>query len=158
MTLNARNKRLKPTNEHRLWAIIRPHIPFYWRLEDKLAVGRADVLYRLPLRNCDNAGILELKMHPVPPSSSTFWSKLETPQARSLIEWGEFNNGKANLLMGLGGEWLLFGHKSDVVQTPRQTHTLAEFYALARNKGQLDEAGIKRLVLYLEELHMGRTQ
>lgn len=148
---------MRPTNEHMLWASVRPYLPFYWRIEDKLVIGRPDVLYRLNLRGCDPTGLLELKMHPTP-DPDKFWSGLTKQQGIRMREWGKFNNGKANLLMGVGGQWLLFDWQSPVVNgDTRLRYTLKEFYGMSRNSGDISEEGWKRLVFYLEEVHLGRS-
>lgn len=151
----------KPDTEQGLWNVLRPVLndgvrSKAWRIEDKLAVGRPDVQYRLAISGCDNTGVIELKHHRVA-KSEPFWSKLEQAQSVQLQDWGEFNRGKAWLLMGIGSTWFMYFWNNPVVVNHRARRTAEEFARLANNRGQMDKPGLERLFQYLVDVHLGRT-
>lgn len=145
-----------PKTEQQFWMKIRNYFPWAWRMEDKVTVGRPDMLYRLDIRGCSDTGCIELKNVYMPAERKAFNSGLRVEQSAQLRDWGAFNGGHAYMLMSVWGEWMLFPWDSQAVLRPSSMMLRQDFRAVSAVHGPIDGPGLRHLVWCLEERHMGR--
>lgn len=156
---------MKPQSEQQFWAWLRPAFndkhTYYWRMEDKIALGRPDVLYRFMVAQTTLpvTGVLELKMHPKPEIVKPFWSHLNGIQSNALIDWQKFQKTgfSAHLLMGIYDYWYIYDTTSPVINKPLVKRTLKEFSELARYRGEISDKGRLALINFLIATNLGKT-